>query len=254
MNPVISTWQKVERRLARFCQRQTVKLNNDTGIVCFTFDDVPRSACVQGSAILEKYGLNGTFYVCGGWTGTSDFHTRADLLRLVDCGHELGCHGYGHRSYQSISEVEILADIQQNRSFFAELGCDVPQHFAYPYGHVSPAVKRIVAREFVSSRGVQPGINNSTIDLALLKSFPFYQRLWTEDSVARVIEQNAELRGLLIFFTHRVRTDPDEHDCSIRLLDFAVRTSIASRTRVVPVADALSRCRLYSNLKRPTFR
>jgi len=241
MNLAISTWQKIERRLARFCERRTVTLKSDTGIVCFTFDDVPRSACIEGSTVLEKYGLNGTFYVCGGWTGTSDFHTRADLLRLADSGHELGCHGFAHRSYQSISESEILADIEQNRSFFREVGCDVPRHFAYPYGHVSPSVKRIVAREFISSRGIQPGINYSTIDLALLKSFPLYQHLWTENTIARLLEKNAGLRGLLIFFTHRVRADPDEHDCSIELLERAVEISIASGNKVMSVGDALSK-------------
>jgi peptidoglycan/xylan/chitin deacetylase (PgdA/CDA1 family) len=241
MNPAISIWQKVERRLARVCERQPVKLKSCTGIVCFTFDDVPHSACVQGGAILEKYGLNGTFYVCGAHTGTSDFHTKADLLRLIETGHELGCHGYAHKSYQSIDQAEILADIQQNRHFFEELGCRMPHHFAYPYGHVSPLAKRIMAREFVSSRGVQPGINHSTIDRALLKSFPLYEPLWTEKAIARLVEKNIKLCGLLIFFTHHVRTDPDRYDCSVGLLDFAVRTSIASGNKVVPVADALSR-------------
>src|SRR5262249_42604376 len=157
MNPALSIWRKIERRLARFCERRTVRPQYSTGLVCFTFDDVPHSACLEGSAVLENYGAKGTFYVCGGLTDTGDFHSRTDLLKLVDRGHELGCHGYRHLGYQSIGRSEILADIQANRSFFKQLGCEIPRHFAYPYGHVSPLVKQIVAGEFISSRGVQPG-------------------------------------------------------------------------------------------------
>jgi peptidoglycan/xylan/chitin deacetylase (PgdA/CDA1 family) len=254
MNPGTKIWQKIERRFARFRECQNFQLKNDTGIVCFTFDDVPRSACIQGSAILEKRHANGTYYVCGEWTDSGDCHSRADLRRLVDGGHELGCHGFAHRSYQSISEAEILADIRQNRSFLQELGCDAPKHFAYPYGHVSPSVKRIVGREFISSRGVQPGINCSTVDLRLLKSFPLYQHLWTQDKIARVIEENARLCGLLIFFVHGVRCDPTEHDCTGELLDFAVQVSTVNGNRVLPVGAALSRVGVDSELNRPASR
>jgi peptidoglycan/xylan/chitin deacetylase (PgdA/CDA1 family) len=241
MNPVISLWQKIERRLARICERQTVELKFDTGIVCFTFDDVHRSACVRGAEVLERYGLKGTFYVCGGLTGRDDFHTKADLRRLIRSGHELGCHGYAHQGYQSLSEAEMLADIQRNRSFFAELGCDAPRHFAYPYGDVSPSVKRIAAHEFISARGVQPGINHSAVDVALLKAFPLYQQLWTENAIGAWAEKNAALGGLLIFFTHQVRPDPDEFDCSTELLDFAVRASVESGNGVLTVEAALSK-------------
>jgi peptidoglycan/xylan/chitin deacetylase (PgdA/CDA1 family) len=239
INPAVSVWHKIERRLARICECQIVELKYDTGIICFSFDDVPKSACLQGNTILEKYGLKGTYYICGGLTETGEYHTKSDLLRLVDVGHELGCHGYGHRSYQSISEAEMLADIQRNRYFFEEIGCDLPRHFAYPYGHVSPSVKRVVAREFSSARGVQPGINYPNIDLALLKSFPLYQRLWNENSIVEVIEKNARLGGLLIFFTHGVSPNPNEFDCSIELLDFAIQTSMASANKVLPVGEAL---------------
>lgn len=231
-------WQKIERHLARACARRTVELAYDVGTVCFTFDDVPRSACNEGAAILAKYGATGTYYICGGLTGTGKYHTTADLLDLVGGGHELGSHGFGHYGYQS-RDIDILSDLQSNLTFFKNLGCEAPQNFAFPYGHVSPYTKRIVAPKFVSLRGIRPGINHPVADLSLLKSFPLYERLWTETALARVLEENSELRGLLIFFTHGVGANPDQFDCSNGLLDFAVRTSIASGNRVASVKDAL---------------
>jgi peptidoglycan/xylan/chitin deacetylase (PgdA/CDA1 family) len=209
------------------------------GSVCFTFDDLQRSACVNGAAILERYNLKGTFYVAGGLTGIGKYHTCADLIQLVGGGHELGSHGYSHHSYQSLDESEILSDLQDNRSFFKKLGFHEPQSFAYPYGHVSASVKRIVCEKFVSSRGIQPGINFPTADLALLKAYPLYQHLWTESTLARTLKENAKVCGLLVFVVHGVVADPGHFDCSIELLDAAVRISISSGNRVVSIGEAL---------------
>ena len=239
MIPAGPFWQKIERHLARHCACRTVNLKYETGVVCFTFDDVRRTACDQGAAILERCGVRGTFYVSGGLTELGNNHTRADLLRIAKGDHEFGCHGFGHLSYQSISKREILSDIQKNRSFFEELGFVVPQNFAYPFGHVNTVAKRIVALKFISARGIQPGINYPAADLALLKSFPLYEHRWDKPSLARLLEENAKLRGLLVFFAHGILKEPGQFDCSIELLDFAVRLSIASGNRVVPIRDAL---------------
>jgi peptidoglycan/xylan/chitin deacetylase (PgdA/CDA1 family) len=239
MEKTRSFWDKIERRVARYRACRTMNLIQDRGIVCFTFDDAQRSACVNGAAILEKHGLKGTFYISGGLTETSKYHTPADLLQLVGSGHELGSHGYGHHSYQSLSKDEIVVDLRNNLSFFEKLGCHPPRNFAYPYGHVSTSAKRIVSREFVSSRGIQPGINFPTADLALLKAFPLYHHLWTENRLALTLEENAKICGLSVFVVHGVLSDPGKFDCSIQLLESAVRISLSSGNRVMSVQEAL---------------
>jgi peptidoglycan/xylan/chitin deacetylase (PgdA/CDA1 family) len=238
-NSAIQSWRKAERYLAYHWGRRTIRLSLNTGIVCFTFDDVPRSACDQGAAILAKYGAKGTFYVCGGLTGTGKYHTTEDLRHLVSDGHELGSHGFGHYGYQSHDKMEIVSDLQKNLLFFESIGCEAPRNFAYPYGQVSPFIKRIVAPKFASTRGVKPGINHPIADLALLRSYPLYEHLWTETALIRVFEENSALCGLLIFFSHGVESNPDKFDCSNRLLDFAIRASIASGNRIVSMRDAL---------------
>jgi peptidoglycan/xylan/chitin deacetylase (PgdA/CDA1 family) len=233
-------WSKIERRVARYRACRTMSLMQDTGIVCFTFDDVQRSACVNGAAILDKHGLKGTFYISGGLTETSNYHTLADLLQLVGSGHEIGSHGYSHHSYQSLSKDEIVVDLEKNLCFFEKLGCRPPENFAYPYGHVSTSAKRIVSRKFVSSRGIQPAINFSTTDLALLKAFPLYHHLWTEKSLALKLGENAKICGLSVFVVHGVVSEPGKFDCSIELLESAVRISLSCGNRVMSLREALS--------------
>jgi hypothetical protein len=239
MNPVTRSWQQIERRLARYRACRNVNLMNHRGIVCFTFDDVWRSACTVGAATLERYGAKGTFYICGGMTGVDKYHTKADLLRLIDSGHELGSHGFAHQSYQMLSKAEMLADIRDNHLFFTELGYAAPKSFAFPYGHVSPSAKRIAAKEFASVRGIHPGVNHPSVDLALLKAFPLYQNRWTEPALVKLLEENAQLCGLLIFFAHSIGPSPGQYDCSVELLELAVRMSIASGNTITALSDAL---------------
>ncbi len=192
--------------------------------------------------MLEKHGVHGTFYVCGGLTGTGTYHSETDLQRLLGGGHELACHGFAHlRNHQSLTRTEILADLHKNRIFLENIGCDPPQNFAYPYGSISPFSKRVVAHEFVSLRGIRPAINFPIVDLALVKSFPLYQHLWTKTALAQVLERNAKERGLLTFFTHGIVGSPGQFDCTMELFDLAVRMAIASGNRVTSMREALPR-------------
>jgi peptidoglycan/xylan/chitin deacetylase (PgdA/CDA1 family) len=239
-----SLWHKVERRIARFSARKPISMCNEMGVVSFTFDDVPQSACRRGRAILERYGYHGTYYICGGNTDLmsdkGNMHSRGDLLGLVEGGHELGCHGFGHRNYQTLTIEEIRADISRNRSFFEDLGCDVAaQNFAYPFGCVSPTVKRLIGREFISARGIRNDLNVNRADLALLNAPPLYQNLWNRTSLAELIERNARQKAWLIFFTHEVVDDPGEFGCTPSLLEFAVQETRASGCLVLPVIRAL---------------
>lgn len=235
---------KVERRLARHLAKRPLAMQNSRALVSFTFDDVPQSACLEGRDMLEQQGCRGTYYVCGGLTDTVSaglpMHSRADLLNLLERGHEIGCHGYRHLDYQALTGDEIATDLARNRSFFTELGCQASiENFAYPYGCVSPSVKGVVGRRFNSARGVWRGLNVARTDLALLRAEPLYQHLWTLPALGEMIDQNAQRKGWLVFFTHGVVDQPNQFGCQPSLLDFAVRTALASGARVLPVNQAL---------------
>lgn len=219
-------------------------MRNALGVVSFTFDDVPQSACRIGREILERHACRGTYYVSGGATDSDSrkgrMHSRGDLLGLLHSGHELGCHGFGHRNYQALTAEEIRADIGRNRRFFEDLGCDAAaQSFAYPFGCVSPSVKRLIGQEFASARGIHNELNIGRTDLALLNASPLYQKLWDQPCLATLIEQNAREKGWLIFFTHEVVKDPDEFGCTPSLLEFAIREANALGCRVLAVKHAL---------------
>src|SRR6185312_7132776 len=95
------TRAKVGHRLAMHLRVDPFRLRNDTPMVTFTFDDLPKSAATTGAQILEAYDARGTFYISGELVGTTspqwDFVDAADIVALHAQGHEIGCHTFSHK-------------------------------------------------------------------------------------------------------------------------------------------------------------
>jgi len=231
--------------VARVAAASRIRMSNPTGVVSFSFDDVPQSGCRKGRGILESLDVAGTYYISGGFTqklvdGGEPFHDWDDLRSLMGGEHELGSHGYGHLNYQQISIDEVRADLEKNRQFFSELGLERPlQSFAYPYGCLNTRVKRACAELFASCRGVLGGINTRTVDRSLVKAVPLYSWKLTERKVASLIERAERDAGWLVFYSHSVIPHPNAFGCTPQLLEFAVRTAVRSNCRVLPVGQAL---------------
>jgi peptidoglycan/xylan/chitin deacetylase (PgdA/CDA1 family) len=241
-----TAWRRVERKLAKVFSRKTFSMRNRGGMVTFSFDDVPASACRTGSALLEKHGGRGTFYVCGSLTDSvtprGEMHTYADLRRLLANGHELGSHGFAHLNYQNVSTQKAQEDINANRRFFVENGLDgAGVTFAYPFGCASPRAKALVLHEFACARTSDGGINSKTVDVGLLKSVLLYDRRINEETISGCLETTAAESGWLIFLTHEVCENPGPFGCSPGLFEFAVSRSRQLGLSVLPVKDALNR-------------
>ncbi|MDP6539818.1 MAG: polysaccharide deacetylase family protein [Planctomycetota bacterium] len=248
-----SVREALERRAARFVHRKRIPMRNTAGVVSFTFDDVPRSACRAGRDLLEAHDCAGTYYACGGLTDRhgatgEPFHSREDLGGLAQNGHEVACHGFAHLPYQQRDLAAVGADLDREAAFFAELGRDVqPANFAYPYGQVSPALKRLAGERFVSARGIRPGVNAGRVDLALLDAVPLFSSTLTEAAVAEWIERAERRRGWLLFFTHSVSDDPGPSGATPALLEFAVAHAARSGCSVLTVSHALGRIAFRSS-------
>jgi hypothetical protein len=68
-----------------------------------------------------------------------------------------------HFSSEHLASAQFEKDIERNEQFLATaLGTEPVTNFAYPFGRVSVAAKRIAAKRFVSARGVRSGVNKPT--------------------------------------------------------------------------------------------
>ena len=168
-------------RLNAFAARQMVvrpaRLHPPRPIASFTFDDFPLSAWEVGGPILDRFGAKATFYAAGTFCGTAQNGLRyydEETLRAVHAaGHEVGCHSFSHEHGPMVSSTLLDDDFDRNAIFLREVLGDVePLSYAYPYGEVSPRIKRLAGPRFASSRGIHPGVNGPAADLAQLKAIP----------------------------------------------------------------------------------
>jgi peptidoglycan/xylan/chitin deacetylase (PgdA/CDA1 family) len=177
-----------------------------------------------------------------------------DLKELARLGHELGCHTFGHCHSWNTPPDQYEKAILENQQVLNEvLPGTAFQTFSYPFSGPRLAVKRVAARHFLCCRGGglragrvllrhQPGgqtFNSGTTDLNLLCAFFLEQSRENPEAVKRLIDQNAQARGWLIFATHDVRDTPSRFGCTPAFFEQVVQWSLESGARLLPVVEAL---------------
>lgn len=237
---------RVGNRLARHFAPAPLRLPDLGPMVSFTFDDVPDSAADTGAPLLQDFGGRGTFYVAGSlvdqpsdyWVGIS----RDAILALHRGGHEIACHTFSHRRAGELDEAGMAAEIEKNRSYFLAIDRSIrPENFAYPFGFASLPRKIQLAKNFRSSRGIQPGVNRGVIDLQFLRAIPLIEHDTTLEGIEGAFDEAVASNGWLIFYTHDVTNAPSPFGCSPRFLRHALEAAVRHKIPIVTVAEALRR-------------
>jgi peptidoglycan/xylan/chitin deacetylase (PgdA/CDA1 family) len=245
--PISTLGEKLSYRLARYLPVATWRANPAGAIVSFTFDDAPASAASEGAPILERFGVRGTYYLCGGLLGGPGDLTpildRRQVEALGRAGHEIGCHTYGHTDVRSIDWPSLETSLRKNAETFSEISGGVLRTFAYPFGGISFGKKLRLQSRFETCRGIYPGINVGRIDAGLLKAVPLYSSMLDDESVRRWVEEAVATSGWLIFFTHDVGERPTPYGVTPDLLRAAVAAAVEAGCACIPVGEAVDRLR-----------
>ncbi len=240
--------QKLSNRLARHLPVGLLMLRGGGPIVSFTFDDAPPSAAEAGAALLEKRGLRGTYYFCGGLLGDAvdiqPLMSRAQAASLAARGHEIACHTFTHRDVRQLDGAALRRELVANAEALAGLTNGAPpRNFAYPFGGISFSAKLRLRARFDSCRSVVPGLNRGAVDLGRLKAVALYSGAISREETVRWIAAAVDRRAWLIFFTHDVREAPTAYGATPDLLDFAVENALEAGCACLSVDQALSRAR-----------
>ena len=224
--------------------RRPIELGGTGPVISFSFDDFPRTAYSVAGAILEKYGVRGTYYVASGLMNKIDhlgeqFHAD-DLHALRDGGHDLGSQTFSHISSRSASCAAFREDVQRGREVLEKLTGVDGGNFAYPYGHVTLKTKRILGPALTSSRSIIPGFNGPEVDLNLLKANRLYGGLDQSRYAEGLILENAKRKTWLIFYTHDVCPEPSIYGCTPALFEATVSAAVRSGSRILTIQQVLS--------------
>jgi peptidoglycan/xylan/chitin deacetylase (PgdA/CDA1 family) len=238
-------WQ---RRAARWFGRRPYALPHGRPIISFTFDDFPRSALLNGGAILQRYGVAGTYYtslgLAGETTACGEMFETEQLPDLLELGHELGCHTYEHCPAWETSPARFEAGVVRN---IASLNALIPgasfRTLSYPISYPRPNTKNRVAKYFTCCRGSGQTFNRGTVDLNYLAAFFIEQSVDRPEFIRQTIIQNAAAGGWLIFATHDVCANPTRFGCTPELFRDVVSFSVNSGAEILPVAKALDTLR-----------
>jgi peptidoglycan/xylan/chitin deacetylase (PgdA/CDA1 family) len=234
---------RYQRASARyFCQRPFA-IHTGVPIISFTFDDFPRSALLTGGAILHSFGVVGTYYASLGLMGkqieTGNMFLAEDLAALVAQGHELGCHTFNHCHAWNTRPHSFEDAIIENRQALANLVPGISfKTFSYPISVPKVRTKRRVSQYFACCRGGGQTFNMECADLNNLWAYFLEQSRDNPDAIKRVIDQNCQAKGWLIFATHDVTFEPTRWGCTPDFLEDIVHYSVNSAARILPVYQA----------------
>lgn len=245
--PIKDYYARVQGRYYRTGSRLFFKrpltLNGTVPFISFTFDDFPRSALLAGGAILNRFGLAGTYYASFGLMGkqapTGTMFDAEDLKLLLEQGHELGCHTFDHCHSAETDTGEFEDSILENRMALKKLlpGAGF-RTFSYPISPPRARTKHRVAHHFECCRGGGQTFNAGTADLNYLSAY-FLEK--SRDNVANVknlIDQNRRVNGWLIFATHDVCEDPTPYGCTPGFFEDVVQSAVSSGAQIMPVVHA----------------
>jgi peptidoglycan/xylan/chitin deacetylase (PgdA/CDA1 family) len=233
-----------QRHAARALNTRPLTLDLHTPIVSFTFDDFPRSALWTGGAILEQFGLRGSYYASFGLMGrdapTGPIFLREDLPVLVERGHELGCHTFDHCHSWNTTAPAFERSIIANKAALEEIMPGATfRTFSYPISPPRPQTKLVVGSRFACARAGGQTFNAGTTDLNYVSAFFLEKARDRQDAVRHLIDANAARRAWLVLATHDVSRTPTAFGCTPRFFEDVVRCAVDSGARILPVAEAL---------------
>ncbi len=97
-----------------------VQAEESEKLVALTFDDGPSGRFTRKLLDgLEALGIKATFLLCG-----YRMEQYPDITqRIFDEGHEIGLHGYSHRSMEPMCKADIRRELQRNMELLPD-GCE----------------------------------------------------------------------------------------------------------------------------------
>lgn len=228
---------------ARLLYRRPFQAATPVPIISFTFDDFPRSALLDGGIILKRYGVTATYYASFGLMGkeasSGAMFLAEDLPTLLEQGHELGCHTFGHCHSWKAEPAAFEQSIIENRLALGKILPGVSfSTFAYPFSEPRPGTKRVAGKYFLCCRGGGFTLNSGIADLNLLRAFFLEKSRETPDVVTNLIDRNRRERGWLIFATHDISETPSPYGCTPSFFENIVRYAIGSGAEILTVARA----------------
>ena len=227
--PDLTLLGRIKRRCVTYIKAAPMHAPSQS-IVTFGFDDFPKSAADTGADVLESFGAKGIFYACSGLAGrenlTGEQYVDTDMLALDKAGHEIGAHTHTHLDCARVSADVAVENIDKNLDLLKQMGlATAVDHFAYPYGETTVALKRALKDRFLTARGIRTGTNAHGADRMQLAAVELTPDTATTQRAIAAIERASKTPSWLHIFTHDIRNTPSPFGTTAQELRKIVKTA-----------------------------
>lgn len=89
--------------------------------------------------LMNDYGLVGTFHLNSNKLGTKDYLTKEEIKNLFK-GHEVSCHTANHPNLTSLSKVDVIYEVLEDRKELERLMSYPVRGMSYPFGNTNDFV------------------------------------------------------------------------------------------------------------------
>lgn len=111
--------------------------------VTLSYDD-GRAADRKLVALLNQYGLKGTFCLNSGTVGQPDYVTPEEVSALY-AGHEVAAHSVHHHDMTALNPAGMMTETLEDRRTLEALTGTVVDGFSYPYGRHDETLRRTLS-------------------------------------------------------------------------------------------------------------
>lgn len=103
--------------------------------------------------MLERKGIKATIFV----SGVCIEDNKDIIKRIIDCGHEIACHGFSHKSFADMSQDQIVSELRLWKDTLKKISWYEAVGFRAPQFRTSEALYRALKDEgFIYDSSVVP--------------------------------------------------------------------------------------------------
>lgn len=212
------------------------------GMVSLTFDDARMSQYTAGYPKLQAAGIKGTFYphmVDFLNMDTNSFYHPQQMLIMQSAGHEIGSHTRNHPHLTSLSEADLISEVEGSRSDLLGLGAAPVDSFCYPYGEYNDqVVQKVKNAGYTNARSVKLGFNAKNTD-----KYQLYVQLagsqTTLQQASAWIDQAAKDKTWLILVFHQIDYSGNSSGVTPEMFNAIVDYISSAKVKTVTVSQGV---------------
>lgn len=199
---------------------------SDEPLIVYTIDDAYLTDYTIAFPLAQQYGIKGTSFAVGNWTGGGRFCDWSQLKEMQESPNwDVQGHTTTHRNLATLSEQEIRAEFEGVNQIFQANGLEPPQHTAYPYGGNNTLVRQIGSeyRKFQRLTGRYEGGLN-TRDFILNSPYGVINGMSVDmqdddefERIKSAIQWGINTGKIIVIYHHEIKQAPDDYQYSINL-------------------------------------